>query len=146
MDYRKKIRLIASFSFFVGGGFMLLLYYLLDTPFWEWCNGSSFCNTLFLDEGIGQPLFFFSLSLLPTLILLYFLREEVFRSWFRFTKWYLSFAAIAIFLSLGSHGGWGVGNIFSTELVTMWSAGFFFLISLFLIVIKSWKLRKIPTA
>ncbi len=142
MGYKKKIRLIALFSFFVGGGFMLLLY----SPFWEWCDISSFCDILLLDEGVGQPLFFFSLSVLPLSAILYFLREEVFCSWSRFTKWYLSLAAIAIFLSLGSHGGWGVGNIFSTELVTMWSAGLFFLISLFLIVIKSLKLRKVPRA
>lgn len=138
MEYKKKIRLIALFSFFVGGGFMLLLY----SPFWEWCDMSSFCDISLLDEGVGQPLFFFSLSVLPLFAILYFLREEVFRSWSRFAKWYLPLAAIAIFLSFGSHGGWGVGNIFDTELVTMWSAGLFFVISLILIIYKSYRLRR----
>lgn len=100
--------------------------------------GSKFCRKI-LENAVGIPLAMLSLSLLPISILLYFLREETFRSWFRFTKWYLSFAAIAIFLSLSSHGGWGVGNIFDTELVTVWSAGLFFVISLILIAVKSWK-------
>lgn len=107
--------------------------------------GSKFCRKI-LEDAVGVPLALLSLSLLPISFLLYFLREEVFRSWSRFARWYLSLAAIAILLSFGSHGGWGVGNIFSTELVTMWSAGLFFLISVFLIAIKSWKLRKTPSA
>ena len=86
----------------------------------------------------------FSTSL--SLSILYFLREEVFHSWLRFMKWYAPIATIAVILSNGSHGGWGIGNIFAPEFVIMWSAGLFFLISLFLIAIKSWNLRKIPSA
>ena len=54
---------------------------------------------------LGTLIFSFSISTALSLSILYFTREEVFRSWLRFTRWYLSFAAIAILLSLGSHGG-----------------------------------------
>ena len=140
MGYKKRIFQI-SFLAILGIGAGIFMANLGDMGL---C-GSKFCRKI-LEDAVGVPLALLSLSLLPISSLLYFLREEVFCSWFSFARWYLSLAAIAIFLSLSSHGGWGVGNIFDTELVTMWSAGLFFLTSLFLIAIKSWKLRKIPNA
>ncbi len=97
-------------------------------------------------ETLALYMLAFSFSASFTLFVLYFLREEVFRTWLLFAKWYIPFATIAVVLSNGSHGGWGIGNIFAAEFVVMWSAGLFFLISLFLVAIKSWKLRKTPTA
>ena len=48
-----------------------------------------------------------------------------------------SLAGMAIFLSLGSHGGWGVGNIFATQLVIMWFAILFFVLSLIIIIYRT---------
>jgi hypothetical protein len=90
---------------------------------------------------IARPLVLFSSAVFLISSSLYFLREEIFISWLHFTKWYIPFAAIAILLSLRSHGGWGIGNIFATEIVTMWSAGLFFFFSVILLFAKSLKLR-----
>lgn len=119
MGYKKILAITAPLLFLLAG----IIYF------------QRFFTTL------GTLIFSYSFSTALSLSFLYFLREEIFCSWLRFTKWYLSFAAIAIILSLGSHGGWGVGNIFDTELVTMFSAGIFFIISLILIVYKSFRLR-----
>ncbi len=131
MEY-KKTTLRIIIGAFIGIIIGVLLANLRDMGL---C-GSSFCRKI-LENSIAAPLMFFSLSILPVAIILYFLREATFRSWLRFTKWYLPLAALAILLSLGSHGGWGVGNIFDTELVTMFSAGIFFVLSLVLIVTRS---------
>lgn len=137
IEHKKKIKLLFFSSIFC---FLILLGMI-------WLNIKydifSIVPILYdLSEPVLEPLFFYSITLILLSSILYFLREGVFRSWLRFTKWYLSFAALAIILSLGSHGGWGVGNIFDTELVIMFSAGFFFIISLVLIVYKSYRLRR----
>lgn len=130
MGYKKKILITLASLVAVFLAFFLLCYFN---------EGSCSQNT---HETLALYMLSFSFSTALSLSLLYFLREEVFRSWLRFTRWYLSFATIAIFLSLGSHGGWGIGNIFAPEFVIMWSAGFFFVISLILIIYKSYRLRR----
>ncbi len=93
-------------------------------------------------DDIVQVLVVFSAPLILLSLLFFFTKETVFRAWAKFAKIYLSVAAVLIFLSTFSNqgGGWiGVG--FDTELTTWWLAGLFLIISLFLIAIKSWKLR-----
>lgn len=84
----------------------------------------------------------------PIVFFVAFLRSlssEVFNSWKKFAKYYLPIAAVLIvtdilFSSRGS--GWGVSTNFDTELTTWWLAGIFFVVSLIIIAVKSWKLRK----
>lgn len=138
MEYKKKLLLVTILSLAGVVTGLLLIY----SPLWDWCEKSSNCDASILDEVVAQPLVLFSFSVFLVSALLYFLREEIFRSWLRFAKWYLPLAGIAILLSRRSHGGWGYPNIFATEIVAMWTAGLFFLISLILIIYKSLKLRR----
>ncbi len=133
----KKIRFISILSLSGLGTGLILLY----SPVWGWCEKSTFCDTSFLDEGIGQPLILFSLSISLLSIILYFLREEVFRSWARFAKWYLSASVVLLVLGSNQHGGYISGGLNDRESMTWFLAGLFFVISLFLIATKSWKLR-----
>ncbi|MEK7520288.1 MAG: hypothetical protein AAB581_03555 [Patescibacteria group bacterium] len=91
-----------------------------------------------------EPLFFFSIAIFTISIILYFLREEIFHSWARFTKWYLPLAAILIVFVADSRGGLfiGFGGGFDREGMVWFTAGLFFIISLILIIYKSLKLRR----
>jgi hypothetical protein len=77
------------------------------------------------------------------LSILYFLREEIFRSWLKLTKWYLPIATVIITWSAmsGSSGGWGMPNFFDSESMSWFTAGLFLLISLILIIKKSIQFR-----
>ncbi len=130
MGYKKKILISLATLVAVFLTFFFLCYFNEDL-----CSQNT-------HETLALYMLAFSFSAAFSLSILYFLHEEVFRSWFRFAKWYISLATIAVILSNGSHGGWGIGNIFAPEFVIMWSAGLFFVISLVFIMIKSWKLRK----
>lgn len=71
------------------------------------------------------------------------MREEVFRAWFNFAKWWIP---ISIFLTLimpgGSGGGFGIPSIFDKEFLAFVLAALFIIISLIIIITKSLKLRK----
>ena len=94
-------------------------------------------------EGAAQSLFSFSVMTIFISLILLFLREEVFRAWFKFARIYIPLALIFIFLSALSPGGgsWGVSNNFDAEAATWFFSGLFLLISLILIARKSWKLK-----
>jgi len=77
------------------------------------------------------PIFLFSL-------ITYFLREEVFRAWLRFTYWWLPLSFVMIYLAAGSSGGsFGIPNVLDQETVAFIFSALFALISLILIAIKS---------
>lgn len=98
-----------------------------------------------LTEMLMQTFALFSLSLIVISFILLPLREETFFAWKKFAKIYLpiAFAIILLFaFSSGGGGNWGLGGGMDTEGVTIFLSGLFFLISLILIVYKSWKLRK----
>ena len=94
-------------------------------------------------EAIILPLLFFPLLLAFCSLICIFLREEVFRAWFKFARIYISLALIFIFFSALSPGGgsWGVSNNFDAEAATWFFSGLFLFISLILIARKSWKLK-----
>jgi len=95
------------------------------------------------ETDILQALFFFPLFLVILSTVLFFTREQVFRSWLRFAKWYLPIAAILILISSDTGGGLfiGFGGGYDREGMIWFTAGLFLIISLLLIATKSWKLR-----
>jgi hypothetical protein len=132
MEYKKKIQkvLIASISFFAVGIGLGFLFEAYDNFWFYWEN----------TEAVVEIIGLFSLVTFLSSAILYFLREEVFLSWFKFAKYYLP---IALFLILGfsSDGGgsFSMGN--DMEGMVFFSASIYFLISLILIIYKSIKLR-----
>ncbi len=131
MNHRKKIGilLILSSIIFVVG---YLIFYL-DTK--EICCYRS-------ADKIGQPLGIGGLSLSIIFLILLFTKEAVFNSWKKFGIWYIPLAAILIFLAPSSSGGsFGYSMGFDREAVTMFTSGLFLIISLLIIITKSWRLR-----
>ena len=139
MSYKKQIYLIIFFSLLIAG-----------TTIIECKDSTDRCWNIIqyvgpdLEEGIVLSLVFFPAPIFLLSIIFLFLREEVFRSWFKFARIYIPLALIFIFLSAWSPGGgsWGVSNNFDGEAATWFFSGLFLLISLILIFYKSRKLKK----
>ena len=81
------------------------------------------------------PVFFFSL-------VTYYLREEVFRFWFNFSKWWILLSAAAVLLTTESGGGIGIGMSWGKGETAVVFALLYVLVSVLLILYKSLKLRK----
>lgn len=82
----------------------------------------------------------FSLAILFLMILLAFMKEEVFQSWWKFAKWYLGIAAALIVITPGTGGGGlfiGMGGGYDREGMIWFTAGLFFIISIILIIKKA---------
>jgi hypothetical protein len=103
-------------------------------------------NHLFISGDVFDlvlpTLFVLSLPLLLFSLITYKMREEVFRAWFNFAKWWVP---ISIFLTLitpgGSGGGFGIPSVFDQEFAAFILAALFFIISIIIIVREWLKLR-----
>lgn len=139
MGYKKKVLivLLSSLSCFLA----ILAIIFLNVKY-DFIGAGTFWQDF--SEGILQPLLFFSPAIFLCSLLLYFLREAVFTSWFRFAKWYLPIAmGIIIYAGLSDKGGsWGIPSLFDSEIATWLFSSLFFLLSLLIICYKSYQLRK----
>ena len=106
------------------------------------CYDIIWCNRLWgLINVIGIFLYIFLAHFLLSLIT-YKLREETFRTWFRFACGFVPLSIFLIFLARNSHGGsMGIPNILDQETVAFLLSLLFLVISLILILYKSWNLR-----
>ena len=93
-------------------------------------------------DAVAVPLGFFTLSLIPISLFLFFLREEVFHLWWKFSRWYLSIAFILIIVSSGGGVASGLGSLWDQEIAVWWTAGLFFIISLIIIIYKTISIRR----
>lgn len=81
----------------------------------------------------------FSSSIFLISLVLLFLGADVFKSWLIFSAWFLPLSALFITLAREDHNALDI--IPDKEITVMLMTGFYFFISLVVIVIKSWKLR-----
>lgn len=138
MEYKKKINKITTITLVIS-----IASFFLSSPVRSGLCGNTdtSCGKLWGD-GIGIPLFFFSVSILILLLILRWLPESVFCPWFRFAKYYLSIAAVLIILSPVTDSSI-MG--FDKELMSWFTAGAFFIVSLILIIYKWFRQRGIQT-
>jgi hypothetical protein len=82
------------------------------------------------------PIFLFSL-------VTYFIKEEVFKAWLKFTYWYFPVYILSIlFLSgMGGGGGYMIGNVFDSNFFAISLSGLYIIISLILVVYKAVSLK-----
>lgn len=104
----------------------------------DFCYNNPWCNKLWdTINFIGYSSYPFVPLFLLSLIS-FFLREEVFRAWLRFTYWWLPVYIIAVyFVASNSSGGFGIPNVFDQQTVSFIFSGLFLIISLVIITIKS---------
>jgi len=89
---------------------------------------------------LGQPLFLLSISFFITSLFLFFAREEVFKTWGKFALGFLPLTILLIWISPTISND--LITPFDKKLTATFLSVLFFLISLVIIAVKSWKLRK----
>lgn len=80
------------------------------------------------------PIFIFS-------SITYFMSDDTFRSWLKFTYFWILFSIILIYLSPVNNPGLFI-QVFDSSFVSIILSGFFILISLIIILIKHFSLKK----
>ncbi|MEK7144312.1 MAG: hypothetical protein AAB794_00400 [Patescibacteria group bacterium] len=93
-------------------------------------------------EDIGAIFFFFAISVLVISILTYKIRDEVFRAWVNFAKWWVPLQIFLVLIFPVGGGGYLV-NIFDKQLVAIILSALFTIISLLLILYKWFSSRKV---
>ena len=96
------------------------------------------CTTMYIDQ-LGRPIFFFSIALLVVSLLLFFVREEVYKSWRRFAYWAIPISIILLWIAPTSGPtGIGISYLNYTKESASWLvSGAFLLVSLWIIVSRS---------
>lgn len=137
MDTKKKNSLYS----FLATAVLTLAVFLTEKACVVGSGFETLCFSFFRD--IQESVIFLGTIFIVSLILL-FVREETFRSWVKFAKWYIPIAALLILLAAGtfSGGSYGPSYDLDAEGMSILTAALFLLISIAIIAVKSWKLRK----
>ncbi len=106
--------------------------------------GNNTCIYSFPVFTLGHPLFFLSLSIFAISIVLYFVRDEIFKAWGKFAAVFIPLSIVLVYLAPIQSSDW----IFPLDkkLAASLLARLFFLLSLLIIAIKSGRLRKTAKA
>lgn len=135
MSYKKKIywTLLGSVAGFI------IAFILTSPSLLNLCSsGDKFCFEPY-DEIIGQPLGILSICLFVISIILLITREQVFYAWSKFSIIFFPMAFVIIFMAPVINGTL-IG--FDKELATLYLASIFVIISLLIIIFKSFQFRK----
>ncbi|MFC1775338.1 hypothetical protein ACFLY0_00665 [Patescibacteria group bacterium] len=99
-------------------------------------------------SNIIEPVFWSFLALLPVTIALFFLRREVFVAWVKFAAigFPIMLAGLLYTFNMPQSTGSFMGGPSESEIASVVLPGLFLIISLLIIAIKSWKLRKMNGA
>ena len=96
-------------------------------------------------DSIVQPIGLLSLTLFSVLLVLLFLKDQIFLVWKKFAVLYLPIALGLVILSsfadTGSGFGIGLFGYPDPEIAAWWASGIFFIWSLVIIIKESLKLR-----
>ncbi len=139
MSYKKKLYIYISSTV---GVFSVSVILGLSEKFGI-CPSSFSYACIRKAELWAEPLFFGSLSLFIIFLILLFTKKAVWNAWKKFGIWYIPLATFLIFIApSSSDGSFGFSMGFDREGVTMFTSGLFMIISLLIIVIKFWKLRR----
>jgi len=126
----KKYNIIISILSLLG--FLLGFFFLCQADI------NSVCRSNF--SYIAFPVWGVSLSVFIVSLFLFFVRQEIFKSWLYFFSLFIPLSILLI--SIAPEYTADIITPFTKQITTWWMASIFFLISLLIIGIKSWKLRK----
>ncbi len=134
MNTKKNVLVISFF-----GSIFLLFLFFLET---DTCYKNIFCEKIqnFLGNE-NLTVFFLAPIVLFFSIITYFLRNSTFLAWGKFTIWWVVVSFLLVLISPSDTRGWLISpNV--KELVMFFSAGGYMFFATFLVLYKSWKLRK----
>lgn len=134
MRHKKTLILLSVVTLMILG----VSFYLGDPVHNNLCRLHDVtCNSLY-SEAIAQPMFFFSLAFLIICFVLFFVREEVYKSWRRFAIWAIPIGIIILWIAPTSTPGTWLGGGDFTKETASWGVSILFLaISLFIIISHS---------
>ena len=152
LNYRKKNKITLIVALFV---FLLLFILILAIDKSYFCSTDYlykntnvvidlFCSR-FVGEGILLPAWLFSGAIAIISFILLFLKEQVVNAWKKFEIIFIAISAAWIIIApAGCGGGWaGFGGcVFDKETTAMFASAVFLIVSILIITVKSWKLRK----
>ena len=121
----------------------MLIAYFFEHLFGIWVFLGSYSDAY---RAIYKSIVWFSFPLTFVIFILYFLRDEIFRSWSRFAKWWILFhfsiMGFLIYIERVPSGGFGGFDIPIIEPISILLSGLFLVISIILVIIKYITLRK----
>jgi len=141
MTHKKTIKILLSVSLLL---FVLGLVFAFSEEVGLCQYNEISCVNLY-SEGLAQPLILGMLAVAITLIILLFIRQEVFKTWSRFAIVAIPLAVIWIALTpvqSSSGGTFGLGIAETRESVTWIASIAFLVISLIIILFKSSRAKK----
>lgn len=94
-----------------------------------------FADSLDFFDVLSEPFsIFFTLTLVPTVILLFF-SEDRFKEWWRFAKWWLALSVVVLVLAPAQGNGIPIDLVLTKERAAWLMGGLFGIISLIVIAI-----------
>lgn len=138
----KSIKMTKKKVFFISLAMTVINFLLIggNKTLDLWCGENNYdcrSNLLYLSLYL---LLFLPILLFSTIT--YFIKEEVFRTWLKFTYWYLPAYILAILLlsDMGGGGGYLIGPI-GSGFIAVNLSGLYMIISLTLVVYKAVSLK-----
>lgn len=104
---------------------------------YDYCFAQGHCPRLWEIIGSLTPIFFLFIPLFLLSLITYWMHEEVFLAWLRFTYWWIPLTILLVLMTKDSSGGFGIPDILSRESVAMIFSALFLFISLILIIWKA---------
>ncbi len=132
MNYRKTVTYILIPA-------VILVILLLIAPS---NRGVPVFDILLDTNSFTEPLGIALLGIIPTMIILLFTPKKVFMIWKKFAVPYIVIAAILLFFAGDGGGGFLGGSLVDGEILAWFFAILFFIISITIIGIKSFMLRR----
>jgi len=134
MKKTKKIVFFISLFFTV---IFLLLAFTSDSIY-DYCISEGHCSSWMdiIDSALPTLMLYFSVIILFLSSIIYFLKEEIFNSWIKFTYYWLPISIFLVFITPGGRGGGFFPSLIDKELISILMSGLFFIISLLLIIFK----------
>jgi tellurite resistance protein TehA-like permease len=135
MTYKKKIKILLVLAIF---SFVAALM-MTESVLFGLCLEEEYFTCQEKLGNIGQPLGLFSIILIFLLIILHFTKPKVFKTWLKFAVPYLLLVSLPIILAPANNSGvYGVDS----EILTWFFSGLFLFISVIIIGIKSYILKR----
>lgn len=124
--------------FWVSLFITVISFFMSSKYIYRYCFSDGNCWKLWNIFNFIEPLLLLFLPILLFSIITYFLKDQVFKTWLRFTYWYtLFYILVILLLSDRVSTGWSMGSIFNSEFFAITLSGIFVIISLVLVIYKA---------
>ena len=114
--------------------------FLSSKNVYKYCFSEGHCWRFWEIFNSVEPYFFILIPILLFSTITYFIKEDVFKAWLKFTYYYIPIYVLVILLLSDNRGG-GFGPIFDSEFFAASLSGFYIIISLILVIYKAVSLK-----